>query len=120
MAKVTDPIAETTVVVKRRNKDPVKIGVKIGRPILDDSDPDDPVWLCDIQFDGIFDALRPAEGESSFHALTQAISGIYSAFHIEELGKGRFSETGGTIGSEIIPDPGVSMDEFFGFDVATD
>lgn len=118
MTKVTDAIAETTIVVRRRNKDPVEVRVKIGRPILDKSDTDNPVWLCDIQLDGMFDPLRPAQGVSSFHALTQAVAGIYSMFHIDELGKGRFSETGGSLGSEIWPDPGVNMIQFFGYDVA--
>ena len=120
MTQVTDPIAETTVVVRKRNKDPIEVKVRIGRPILDESDADLPVWLCHIQLDGMFDPLKPVEGVSSFHALTQALSNLYSMFHIDELGKGRFSETGGSLGSEIWPDPGVNMNQFFGFDVAID
>ena len=120
MTKVTDAIAETTIVVRKRNKDSIEVRVKIGRPILDKTDADGPVWLCDIQLDGMFDPLRPVQGVSSFHALTQAVANIYSMFHIDELGKGRFSETGGTLGSEVWPDPGVKMNQFFGFDVAID
>lgn len=120
MTTVNDPIAETTVVVKKRNKDPLNVGVKIGRPILGKDDTGEPVWFCHVQLDGVEDFIRPVQGVSSFHALTQAIANVYSAFHIEQLGKARFGETGGELGNEVWPDPGVPMTQFFGFDVALD
>lgn len=120
MTKVNDPIAETTVIVKKRNRDPLNIHVKIGRPTLEMDDAGDPVWLCHVQIDGVEDFPRPVQGVSSFHALTQAVSSLYSMFHIEDLGKARFGETGGTLENEVWPNPGVSMAQFFGFDVASD
>lgn len=120
MTIVSNPIAETTVVVKKRNKDPINVHVKIGRPKLEEDSTGEPVWLCHVQLDGVEDFIRPVQGVSSFHALTQAIANVYSAFHIEKLGKARFGETGGELGDEVWPDPGVPMAQFFGFDVALD
>lgn len=120
MTIVSDPIAETTVVVKKRNKDPLNVHVKIGRPTLEKDDAGELVWLCHVQLDGVEDFIRPVQGVSSFHALTQAVANVYSAFHIEQLAKARFSQTGGTLGEEAWPDPGVPMAQFFGFDVARD
>lgn len=117
---VSDPIAETTVVVKKRNKSALNVNIKIGRPKLEKDETGESVWLCHVHLDGIEDFVRPVQGVSSFHALTQAVASLYSMFHIEDLGKARFSETGGALGKEIWPDPGVPMAQFFGFDVALD
>ncbi len=120
MTQVEDPIAETTIVVKKKNNEPAKVKVKIGRPVLGADRDGEPSWQCHVQIDGLDDFIRPVTGVSSFHALTEAISNVYSMFHIAGLDKARFSETGSVLGDEIWPDPGVKLVEFLGFDVAID
>ena len=120
MTKVNDPIAETTIVVKKKNDSPINVQVKIGRPVLDKDGNGEPVWLCHVQIDGMQDFNKPVQGVTSFHALSEAFSNLYSMFHIEGFGKAKFGDTGGVLGEAVWPDPGVSIDQYFGFDVALD
>ena len=109
-------IAATTVVANVTGGKKKEILIEIYEPTKGKDLYGDPSWLCYINMPGLCEIDKPVYGVSSFHALVQAISIIYSILKGEGV-KGKVFETGGLLENELFPHRGMSVKSLFGYDV---
>ena len=117
MEKMNSPIAQTTIIVRSGNGKESRYAIELYQPYLAKDTNDDPVWHCYFRVPGVFEGTKPVEGVSSFHSLVQALANAYSLFHLEGV-KGKVFETGGILTNKVFPASGMTLDQFFAFDIA--